>query len=164
MFSTEKPPVVGSCYCGKVQFRSTEEPRGMTFCYCRTCRLLHGAPFAPWTNVGRQSLQWIGKDNLTEVRISSCAMRTFCLGCHCPVTMTYDAEPDDVGIVASIIDEANSSASIPQVEQHIFTKERPTWYNIAERGAQCEGMPERMAQRIKQAMKAATTAGLINGS
>lgn len=159
MASTDRLPVVGSCYCGKVQFRSTERPHGMTFCYCRTCRLLHGGPFAPWTNVSRQSLQWIGKDNLAEMRFSSCAMRTFCLGCHCPVTMTYDADPDDVGIVASIIDEANSSACIPKVEQHIFTKECPSWYKIAARGAQYEGMPERMVQQINQETNAATSDG-----
>eukprot|EP01111_Echinosteliopsis_oligospora_P008531 TRINITY_DN2427_c0_g1_i1.p1 TRINITY_DN2427_c0_g1~~TRINITY_DN2427_c0_g1_i1.p1 ORF type:complete len:169 (-),score=26.47 TRINITY_DN2427_c0_g1_i1:29-535(-) len=34
-----------SCYCGTVQYEASEDPVDGTYCHCRNCQVLHGAPF-----------------------------------------------------------------------------------------------------------------------
>jgi hypothetical protein len=50
--------------------------------------------------------------------------------------MVYNAEPDEVGLVATTIDEKLSAEPVPKVEQHIYVAQKPGWYDIsAEDGA-----------------------------
>ncbi|OAA35544.1 Mss4-like protein [Metarhizium rileyi] len=144
-----KPAVKGGCYCGKVQYMSTEPVYGMTFCYCSMCRLLHGAPFAPWTNISLRNLQWIRDQDLVEMQFSEFATRTVCGVCRAPITMTYKAFPEEIGIVATSIDEVKSSGHIPRVKRHIYVGERPSWYQICDDGVQYDGLPEDMQNCVK---------------
>lgn len=146
--STGKPAIAGGCQCGQVQFRSTSQARGSTFCYCTDCRRLHGAPFAPWTNVLRDDLQWLKRDGLVEVSLSNMATRTFCKYCHAPITMVYHAVPDEVGVAMSCIDEIESDAPLEKVRRHIFVRDNPQWYEILDSGEQLEGFPDDMKAYI----------------
>lgn len=113
------------------------------------CRLLHGAPFAPWTNIQHKDLQWIRKE-LIALKLLHFATGTVCGVCHAPITMTYKAAPDEVGIVAVSIDEGKSSGgAIPQVERHIYVSQRPSWYKILDMAVQYEGVPEDMKDYAK---------------
>lgn len=50
--------------------------------------------------------------------------------------MVYNAVPDEVALVATTIDEKSSNAPVPKVEQHIYVKQKPGWYDISiEEGA-----------------------------
>ena len=136
--------LVGGCQCGEVQYQSAKPAQGLTFCYCSVCRRLHGGPFAPWTNVAAQDLEWIKDDGLVELAISDVASRGFCRHCHSPVTMLYKAVPDEVGIAASSVDEYLSKCALPKVQRHIFVAEKPSWFDIADIGEQFEGLPDDM--------------------
>ncbi|KAG8407819.1 hypothetical protein J3459_018332 [Metarhizium acridum] len=92
-------------------------------------------------NLHRQSLEWIRDEHVAEARFSDFATRTFCRACRAPMTMVYEAAPDEAGIVATTMDEAKSSGAIPRVERHVHERDRPSWYTISDSGAQYEGLP-----------------------
>ncbi|EED14867.1 conserved hypothetical protein [Talaromyces stipitatus ATCC 10500] len=145
-----KPAVTGTCHCGKIKYKNSKPSYRMTYCYCSTCRPLHGAPFAAFTNVNREDLEWFKrlpsseggeyteldhtKGVIKELRLSKAATRTFCADCRSPLTMVYHAVPDEIGLVAATIDEGLSSAPVPKVEQHIFVGQKPSWYGIQDDG------------------------------
>lgn len=133
------PAIAGGCYCGNVRYKSTEPVYGMTSCYCSICRSVHGAPFATFTNLKRKDLQWTRKEALLSIAFSNAATRTVCRTCSAPITMVYNATPDEVGIVAASIDEELSTAPIPAVECHIYVDQKPDWYKILDDAPQHPG-------------------------
>ncbi|KAL2864844.1 GFA family protein [Aspergillus lucknowensis] len=134
--------VVGGCYCGKVRYETTGPVYGLTLCYCRMCQLVHGAPFATYTNIQREHLKWIRRDALTEFSLSKYATRTACRECHAPISMTYHVKPHEVGLCAVTINEKESAMTLPEVQRHIFVQEKPAWYTISDDAPQAMGVPE----------------------
>lgn len=141
-----KPAVQGTCHCGNIKYQSSKPSYQMTYCYCTTCRSLHGAPFAAFVNVRREDLEWFERivpdsewkklansdesPAITKLRLSKAATRTFCASCHSPLTMVYDAVPEEVALVATTIDDKSSAAPVPKVEQHIYIAQKPGWHDI----------------------------------
>ncbi|KAK1140838.1 hypothetical protein N8T08_009835 [Aspergillus melleus] len=143
--STE-PVVYGSCYCHKTTYVATAPLYGLTYCYCRMCRLLHGSPFAAFMNVGSSYFHWTRSDYLVEINLSKYATRTICAECRSPMTMVYHTKPNEVGIVAVTVDESKSKDKVPEkVEAHIFLEGKPAWFVIPEDGGERGmGILERM--------------------
>ncbi|KAF9884501.1 hypothetical protein FE257_001688 [Aspergillus nanangensis] len=137
----DKPAVVGGCFCGKVAYKTLKPVTGMSFCYCSMCQSVHGAPFAAFTNINRNDLVWTRTEGLLDLRLSNVATRTVCRSCHAPITMVYNAAPDEPGIVAASIDEEKSTAAIPEVKSHIYVNEKPSWYKITDNAPQHLGPP-----------------------
>ncbi|KAL4900246.1 hypothetical protein BDW74DRAFT_183000 [Aspergillus multicolor] len=136
--------VTGGCFCGKTRYLTTGPLYGLSFCYCTTCQLLHGAPFAPFTNVKKEHFEWAQSDELVELRLSSFATRTVCGSCHSPISMVYDGNPDEVGIVAVTVKEG----AVPKVDNHIFVKSKPEWYTIGDDAPQELGFPDSMKEYV----------------
>ncbi|KAL4924255.1 GFA family protein [Aspergillus undulatus] len=134
--------ITGGCHCGATRYRLTGPLYGLSYCYCRTCQLIHGAPFAPFTNVEKEHLEWTQDDELKELKLSSFATRTVCGVCHAPVSMVYHKQPDEVGIVAVTVDEEFVDALPAEVEGHIFVKRKPGWFVIGDGAPQDMGVPE----------------------
>lgn len=44
--------------------------------------------------------------------------------------MVYNAEPDEIGVVAASINEKLSAAPVPRVKKHIYVSQKPSWYDI----------------------------------
>lgn len=143
--STE-PVVYGSCYCQKTTYVTTAPLHGLTYCYCRMCQLLHGSPFAAFTNVDSSHFHWTRSDRLVEINLSKYATRTICGECRSPMTMVYHAKPNEVGIVAVTVDESKSKGRVPEkVVEHIFLECKPAWFVIPEDGGERSmGILERM--------------------
>ncbi|GMF78972.1 Mss4-like protein [Aspergillus flavus] len=144
--STTEPVIYGSCYCQKTTYATTAPLYGLTYCYCRMCRLLHGSPFAAFTNVDSSHFQWTRSDRLVEINLSEYATRTICGVCRSPMTMVYHAKPNEVGIVAVTVDESKSKDKVPEkVGAHIFLECKPAWFVIPEDGGERSmGILERM--------------------
>ncbi|KAL4913893.1 Mss4-like protein [Aspergillus aurantiobrunneus] len=142
------PVVVGGCHCGKVRYATTGPLYGLTFCYCRMCQLVHGAPFAPFTNVKREHFQWTAAAALVELKLSRYATRTVCGSCHAPISMVYHAKPEEVGLVAVTVDEEQSAVAVPAVDAHIFVQQKPSWYTITDDAPQEMDMPESMREDL----------------
>ncbi|KAL2812658.1 Mss4-like protein [Aspergillus granulosus] len=145
---SSKPLVVGGCYCGKIRYQTTGPIYGLTYCYCLMCQLVHGGPFAPFTNVRREHLQWLNKDGLVELNLSKYATRTVCGSCHAPISMVYHANADKVGLVAVTINEEESAMEVPRVEGHIFVRRKPRWFTIGDGAPQEMGIPESMRHYV----------------
>jgi hypothetical protein len=57
--------------------------------------------------------------------------------------MVYNDIPDEVGLVASSIDEELSEDKrVPEVQKHIFVAEKPRWYRISGDAPQWPGNSE----------------------
>ncbi|RAH64477.1 GFA family protein [Aspergillus aculeatinus CBS 121060] len=138
--------VSGSCYCQRTTYATTAPLHGLTYCYCRMCRLLHGAPFAAFTNVESSHFHWTRSDRLVEINLSQYATRTICGDCRSPMTMVYHVKSHEVGIVAVTVDEKNSKGKVPEtVGEHIFLESKPVWFVIPEDGGERSmGILERM--------------------
>ncbi|KAL2831611.1 Mss4-like protein [Aspergillus pseudoustus] len=145
---SSKPPIVGGCYCGKIRYQTTGPIYGLTYCYCLMCQLVHGGPFAPFTNVKREYLHWLSKDGLIELNLSKYATRTVCGSCHAPISMVYHAKNDEVGLVAVTINEEESAMQVPEIEGHIFVRRKPRWFTIGDTAPQEMGIPESMKHYI----------------
>ncbi|GLA30732.1 hypothetical protein AnigIFM63326_009166 [Aspergillus niger] len=133
----EHTVIHGSCYCQRTTYATTAPLHGLTYCYCRMCRLLHGAPFAAFTNVDASHFHWIRSDRLVEINLSNYATRTICGDCRSPMTMVYHIKPHEVGIVAVTVDERNSKGKVPEtVREHIFLEGKPAWFVVPEDGGE----------------------------
>ncbi|KAL4949752.1 Mss4-like protein [Aspergillus filifer] len=139
--------ITGGCFCGKTRYTTTSPLYGLQYCYCRTCQLVHGAPFAPFTNVHRDSFQWVENKHVKELKLSSFATRTVCGECHAPITMVYHARPEEVGIVAVTVDEEFMD-TVPEVQGHIYVKGKPGWYTIVDDVKQDWGAPNSLKPLI----------------
>ncbi|RMJ24777.1 hypothetical protein PHISP_04364 [Aspergillus sp. HF37] len=142
----DTPAIIGGCYCGQVRYQSKEPAHGMTLCYCSICRSLHGAPFAPFTHLSRQHLQWTRSDGLLSLAVSDVAVRSVCRSCYAPIAMVYNADPDEIAVVATSIDEELSAARVPEVESHIYVGEKLGWFKILDDKPQMDG-PSAQIQR-----------------
>ncbi|KAL3483169.1 Mss4-like protein [Aspergillus germanicus] len=149
---SSKPFIVGGCYCGKIRYQTTGPIYGMSYCYCLMCQLVHGAPFAPFTNVKREHFKWLSNDGLVELNLSEHATRTVCGSCHAPISMVYHARSDEVGLVAVTVKEEESAMEMPEVEEHIFVSRKPRWYTIGDSAPQEMGMPERMRHYLPEVL------------
>ncbi|KAL4876432.1 Mss4-like protein [Aspergillus karnatakaensis] len=138
---TPTPTLKGSCYCKSTTYTTTSAPYGLTFCYCTMCQKLHGAPFAPFTNVATDHFHWTRKDNLVEINLSKIATRTICGMCRAPLTMVYHHKPQETGVVAVTVDE-EFKGLVPSVSGHIFVERKPGWFVIGDQARQELGVPE----------------------
>ena len=68
--------------------------------------------------------------------------------------MVYHADPDEIGIIASAIDEERSAAPIPKIKSHIYVGEKQSWYDILDNKPQFWGP----SPRIQRWIEAATAA------
>ncbi|KAJ0417526.1 Mss4-like protein [Aspergillus carlsbadensis] len=149
---TSKPPIVGGCYCGKIRYETSGPIYGMSYCYCLMCQRVHGAPFAPFTNVKREHFHWISTDGLVALNLSPYATRTVCGECHAPITMVYHPKDDEVGLVAVTVREEESAMEVPEVQEHIFVGRKPRWYTIGDGAPQEMGIPERMRHYLPEGL------------
>ncbi|KAL3480540.1 Mss4-like protein [Aspergillus californicus] len=149
---SDKPIVVGGCYCGKIRYQTTGPIYGLSYCYCLMCQRVHGAPFAPFTNVKREHFEWVRTDGLVELKLTEHAVRTVCGSCYSPISMVYHARPDEVGLVAVTVDEELSSMVVPEVDSHIFVARKPRWCTIADGASQEMGVPESMKEFLPEGL------------
>jgi len=98
-----KPLWTGGCLCGVVRYRMTGTPR-VHYCHCDMCRRATGSAFAVLAWVPSRELEWTGIEPATR-RSSPIAQRGFCSTCGSPLTLTYDASPDEVAIHVGTFDD-----------------------------------------------------------
>ncbi|PSS23317.1 hypothetical protein M430DRAFT_71846, partial [Amorphotheca resinae ATCC 22711] len=83
----------GRCHCGLVQYEiSSAQPLDAKFCHCRTCQVLHGAPFQ-WAAIfqkpdvnfphGTQNLKFYNSALQTETHELPC--KVSCAYCRAPI-------------------------------------------------------------------------------
>ena len=116
----------GSCNCGAVKWEATGELRGIIACHCGQCRKQTGLYYAA-TNVADDRLTISSSGTLKWYQSSPEAKRGFCSECGSALFWKHSADPF-TSILAGSIDGDSSL----EVEEHIFTADKPDWYDITD--------------------------------
>lgn len=139
MAPSSQTPILltGSCACNHVQYTSTRLPSSIINCHCTQCRKLSGSPYQSFAEFAPGSVSWVVPP--TFRRSSALGVRSYCQRCGSSMSMTYDFEPEQLGIVAGTInddDGGDGRGKIPKPRAHIFVKEKASWFEIPEDGAE----------------------------
>ncbi len=99
----------GGCLCGSVRFELTGSVR-VHYCHCDMCRRATGSAFAVLVWTKTEAIAWTGKPKTR--RSSPIATRSFCPECGTPITLGYDARPNEIALHVGVFDDP--SMLIPQ--------------------------------------------------
>ena len=121
---TENKQQTGACLCGAVRFHTTATLRDVVACHCGQCQRTHGN-FAAYTAVESDDLVLDEDRGLAWYASSDKASRGFCRECGAslfwkPAFASYTA------VAAGALDQPTGLRLV----RHIFTKDKPDWYEI----------------------------------
>jgi hypothetical protein len=117
----------GRCFCGKVRFVATGEPKWVAHCHCESCRRATSAPFTTYAGYHAASVRWSG-DAPGEFRSSPGVLRRFCGDCGSPMSFEGDRWPGEIHLfVASFEDPASLEPT-----SHVHVGEQLPWLHLAD--------------------------------
>src|ERR1051325_4435078 len=87
--------IAGGCYCGKIRFRTTAEPKSQANCHCENCRRAAGAQAVAWITVATSEVEF-KKTKPRRYRTETGAFRTFCGSCGTSLTYEHDRRPTEM--------------------------------------------------------------------
>ena len=117
--------ISGGCLCGRLRYRLKEVPAMAVNCHCSMCRKHSGAAFLSYAVVPNADLRLEG-EGLVAFRSSPEALRSNCGTCGCPLTFTFDADPDHTWITIGSFD--NPSLIAPA--ENWFVQDKVDWVMI----------------------------------
>lgn len=154
--------LTGSCACKHVQYTSTRLPDSIVNCHCTQCRKLSGGPYQSFAHFPAGSVTWTVPP--TFRRSSEVGIRSFCPRCGSSMSMTYDFEPEYLGIVAGTIDDGGVvGEEMPRPKAHMFLREKAPWVELPDDAAErwdaympdveeaLRGLKARREERAKEA-------------
>ena len=119
--------ITGRCECGRVSFESKGPVDDYSHCHCSQCRRLHGAAFASFAGVSRQSFRYLsGESSLTHYASSKGHDRVFCGECGSNIMVALDSEPDAFYVCMGLID---GNPELP-AGYHIYAGSKAPWHEI----------------------------------
>jgi len=83
----------GGCYCGTFRFRSTGKPVWVTYCHCKDCRKITGAPVTVFVGFENTKLKLLGEDPKVY-QSSDGVSRSFCVHCGTPLFYKDEQLPE----------------------------------------------------------------------
>ncbi|MBD2842043.1 GFA family protein [Erythrobacter rubeus] len=115
----------GGCACGAVRYRLSGDPIETSWCHCRNCQRISGAPGAVYTTVSRTDFEISDGETLVgRIRLSPGAERLFCSRCGSPLATLIESEPDTVDVTVATFDDPDGF----EPEFHIFERSRIGWF------------------------------------
>lgn len=116
----------GGCLCGAVRYHTTARMRDVVACHCGQCQKTHGN-FGAYSAVENADLVLDEDRGLAWFASSDKAARGFCRECGAslfwrPGFASYTA------IAAGTLDQPTGLRLV----RHIFTDDKPDWYEIAD--------------------------------
>ncbi|OOG41390.1 GFA family protein [Rhodanobacter sp. C05] len=117
---------LGSCLCGRVQFKAEGPAIDVHYCHCRMCQRATGSAFAilAWFDLG--DVLWThGRPKI--LRSSSTAQRGFCADCGTPLLLHYDGE-HRLGLMVGTFERAADLVPL----RHASLESRLPWTDISE--------------------------------
>lgn len=123
----------GGCLCSAVRYHVTGSSKHVTHCYCGMCRKQHGAAFATYASIRRESVELRDPANaLSAYRSSAKVLRSFCRSCGSSLFWSHDDSPGWIAIAVGTFDGEPDRTP----DAHIFVGERPAWVQI------CDALPQ----------------------
>lgn len=119
--------IAGSCHCGSVRFNINRSLLSVRRCYCETCRKLSGGDYSSVARVARDRfILTSGAAQLASYESRPGKLRFYCAGCHSPIYVITDNEPEFLRVRTGLLDGS------PQVEVtgHMWVSEKPSWVDI----------------------------------
>ncbi|MEM7121966.1 MAG: GFA family protein [Pseudomonadota bacterium] len=125
-------PMRGGCLCGAVRYELRGKCRNVVGCHCGQCLKTHGN-FAAYSAVAKDDLVLTEDRGLTWYVSSDKARRGFCR--ECGASLFWEPTFDDyVAVSAGSMDGPTGLKLV----RHIFTQDKPDWYDIADGAEQFE--------------------------
>ncbi len=134
--------IQGGCQCGKVQYEAKSAISDLSHCHCLMCRKLHGAAFATFAGVARDTFRWsAGEDVLKTYPSSDTSDRLFCGNCGSQLLVFYKPEPDVVYLTMGTVDD---NPDRPPA-YHQFVSSKAPWHEITDGQPQFDTWPDENA-------------------
>ncbi|MEM7069724.1 MAG: GFA family protein [Pseudomonadota bacterium] len=116
----------GSCNCGGVKWEVEGELRDIIACHCGQCRKQTGSFYAA-TSAPDDKLTLTNAGTLKWYKSSGDAKRGFCGECGSAMFWKY-GKSDSTTILVGSVDGPTGL----EIAEHIFTKDKPDWYQITD--------------------------------
>ena len=123
----------GKCLCGRIQYRTEEEPIWAAHCHCGMCRRVSGAPFMSLVQFPEGKVEWTN-EKPADYESSEGIHRAFCP--HCGSSLTFESN-GFFYVTLGTLDDPNDI----EIESHVFTKNKLNCIMMA------DGLPEYVANR-----------------
>jgi hypothetical protein len=124
----DKTPVrhTGGCLCGAVKFEIDGPMRDVVACHCEQCMKTHGN-FGAYSATDKDKLKFTEDHGLTWFISSDTARRGFCR--ECGASLFWEPNfADYTAVAAGALDNPTGLKLV----RHIFTDDKPDWYEIAD--------------------------------
>ena len=147
----------GSCLCGTVKIRVSDEASDMSHCHCSMCRKIHGAQFVTFYH--SNNLEYTaGADAVQAYESSPGFIRSFCK--HCGSSLP-DQVPGEVGVYvpAGLMDDDPGI----RPESHIFIESKADSYEITDSLPQHKFYGDGDMSRVIDVPQPAVTDGAVTG-
>lgn len=131
--------IQGGCQCGKVRYEADSAISDLSHCHCSMCRRLHGAAFATFAGVARDTFRWSkGEDVLRTYASSDKIDRVFCSLCGSQLVVFYTPEPEIAYLTMGTVD-GNPDCPLPY---HQFVASKAPWHEITDGRPQHDTWPD----------------------
>ncbi len=121
--------IKGKCECGNVQYEANCKITDFSHCHCSQCRRLHGAAFASFGGIRRDSFRYVTGESAVKIYASSEIIdRVFCGNCGSNILVDYKPEPDLLYIAMGTVD---GEPECPP-GYHQFVGSKASWYEISD--------------------------------
>lgn len=78
--------IEGSCHCGTVNFKLTDNPKLSINCHCDDCKKRNGSAFSTYIAVSEKDLNiTTGSDDIQKYEIPNVGIKYFCIKCGSPI-------------------------------------------------------------------------------
>ena len=129
--------LTGSCLCGNVQIRVSDQFQFIGYCHCSECRKWSGSAFATGGMVGSGDLEITSDESFVSTyRQSEDTELCFCRACG---SSLFSRKPKLGGYIVRLgaLDEAPSQ----QPNVHIFTASKAPWFELTDQLEKFEQLP-----------------------
>ena len=122
--------MAGGCACGRVRFKTTQEPDEAYLCHCRMCQRSTGSTSIAFVTFPIDSIAWDGEPDWYDS--SPIAKRPFCAKCGTSLGFMFKEDSDRMDLTVASFDDPS-----PFTPKHHFGAEsmHRAWLNT-------EGLPE----------------------
>ena len=121
--------ITGHCECGRIQFECDGPIEDFCHCHCSQCRRIHGAAFATFAGVARDSFRFLsGEPDLGTYASSATLNRVFCSVCGSNILVDLSTEPEALYLSMGAID-----GDPPRPPgYHTFVGSKAPWHEITD--------------------------------
>jgi len=92
----------GRCFCGKIRFSTSANPKRVGNCHCHNCKTSIGAPFGAWAIFKESHVTF--HTTPKSHKADNGAVRTFCEQCGTSISYWHPSYKDKLDVVLTTLD------------------------------------------------------------